>query len=99
MSTDARRLLWGNQDRAKWVVVAATFLVLFVVNGTVATYGVFITPIEAEFGWSRTTVSLTFTIYLLATATSGSPPRSRTPRPMCTSCPLTASSRTKTCTT
>lgn len=68
MWTDAGRSLWPEPERAKWIVVAATFVVLFTVNGTVATYGVFITPIEADFGWSRTTVSLTFTIYLLATA-------------------------------
>ena len=68
MATDAGRFLWGDTGRAKWVVVAATFIVLFTVNGPVTTYGVFITPIESDFGWSRTTISLTFTIHLLATA-------------------------------
>lgn len=68
MAADVGRLDLPGTGRAKWVVVAACFLVLFVVNGSVSTYGVFITPIEADFGWSRTTISLTFTIYLLATA-------------------------------
>lgn len=58
--------------RKKWLVVVASFCILFVVKGTVATYGVFISPIEADFGWSRTTISLTFSIYLVATAI-GSP--------------------------
>jgi MFS family permease len=59
---------WFSGGRAKWLVVLAGFCILFVVKGTVATYGVFIDPIESDFGWSRTTVSLTFAIYLLATA-------------------------------
>jgi MFS family permease len=68
MATSAERFDWLNRGRARWLVVAACFLILFVVKGTVSTYGVFITPIEADFGWSRTTISATFTIYLLATA-------------------------------
>lgn len=68
MATQSARDGLLPSGRTKWVVVAASFFVLFVVKGNVATYGNFITPIEGDFGWSRTTISLTFTIYLLATA-------------------------------
>jgi hypothetical protein len=45
MATSAERFGWLNRGRARWLVVAACFLILFVVKGTVSTYGVFITPI------------------------------------------------------
>ena len=55
-------------DRTKWLVVLASFATLLLVRGSIATYGNFIAPLEADFGWSRTTISLTFSVFLLATA-------------------------------
>lgn len=54
--------------RKRWLVVAASFLTLLLVRGTVATYGNFIAPIEADFGWSRTGISLTFALFLVMNA-------------------------------
>jgi sugar phosphate permease len=40
-----------------WVVAAVTFLALLVAAGLRSTPGVLIVPLEAEFGWSRATIS------------------------------------------
>ena len=40
-----------------WVVAAITFLTLLVAAGLRSTPGVLIVPLEAEFGWSRATIS------------------------------------------
>jgi sugar phosphate permease len=40
-----------------WVVLGATTLVLLTAGGVRAAIGVFVKPLEAEFGWSRTTLS------------------------------------------
>jgi len=40
-----------------WVVVAVTFLVMLVTAGAVGAPGVFIVPLETEFGWSRDQIS------------------------------------------
>ena len=40
-----------------WVVVAAVGLVLMFGSGIRASFGVFIKPIEAEFGWDRVSLS------------------------------------------
>ena len=40
-----------------WIVAAATFTVLLVTAGVRATPGVFMVPLETEFGWSRTVIS------------------------------------------
>ena len=36
-----------------WVVVAATFLTMLVTAGAVGAPGVFIVPLEQEFGWKH----------------------------------------------
>src|SRR5215510_10862160 len=40
-----------------WIVLAATSLVILTSGGVRATIGVFVKPLEAEFGWSRTALS------------------------------------------
>ncbi|WP_072395227.1 MFS transporter [Hyphomicrobium sp. CS1GBMeth3] len=40
-----------------WVVVAVTFLVMLVTAGAVGAPGVFIVPLEKEFGWQRDDIS------------------------------------------
>jgi sugar phosphate permease len=40
-----------------WVIAAATFVILLTTAGIRATPGVLMVPLEAEFGWSRTTIS------------------------------------------
>ena len=41
-----------------WIIAAVTFLVLMVGAGVRAVPGVFVVPLENEFGWSRATISL-----------------------------------------
>jgi hypothetical protein len=40
-----------------WIIAGLTFVVLIVTAGIRATPGVLMVPLEAEFGWSRTTIS------------------------------------------
>ena len=40
-----------------WVVAGVTFMTLLVAAGLRSTPGVLIVPLEAEFGWSRATIS------------------------------------------
>ncbi|WP_170302198.1 MFS transporter [Desulfosarcina widdelii] len=49
-----------------WYVVAAGFIILFCFAGSgFYSFGVFIKPLENEFGWSRSAIALTISIYLL----------------------------------
>ena len=41
-----------------WVVLGATAVVLLAASGVRSAFGVFIKPMEAEFGWDRTALSL-----------------------------------------
>lgn len=40
-----------------YVVVAASVLILVVMHGTSASFGVFFSPLQTQFGWSRATIS------------------------------------------
>jgi hypothetical protein len=40
-----------------WVVAAVTFVVLLITAAIRATPGLFLVPLEAEFGWGRTAIS------------------------------------------
>ncbi|HZU05051.1 MAG TPA: MFS transporter [Chloroflexota bacterium] len=40
-----------------WVVVAVTFLAIFVSSGVRSSFGVYVKPLEEEFGWDRAAVS------------------------------------------
>ena len=41
-----------------WIIAAVTFLILMVGAGVRAVPGVFVVPLESEFGWTRATISL-----------------------------------------
>ena len=61
--------MWGG-DRLRrlhygWIVAGVTFLTLLAAAGIRSTPGVLIIPLEKEFGWTRTTVSLAVSINLL----------------------------------
>src|ERR1700745_1316943 len=47
----------GSPIPYAWVVLATTTLVLLASGGVRAAIGVFVKPLEAEFGWSRTALS------------------------------------------
>jgi len=49
-----------------WYMVAVCFLLCFLFAGAgFYSFSIFIKPIEAEFGWSRSAISLTMSIYLV----------------------------------
>jgi MFS family permease len=48
-----------------WIVAGVTFLALLAAAGVRSSPSVFIVPIETEFGWTRTTVSIAIAINLL----------------------------------
>src|SRR5947209_6090985 len=54
-----------------WVVSVVTFLVLLVAAGVRTAPGVFIKPFEAEFGWSRGSISLAVAVSLFAYGLGG----------------------------
>jgi MFS family permease len=45
-----------------WLVLAAASLIMFMGTGTMFSFGVFLKPIQQEFGWPRAAVSATFAI-------------------------------------
>ncbi len=48
-----------------WIVFAVTFITLLAASGTRSTPAVLMVPLEAEFGWSRATISLAVSINLV----------------------------------
>jgi len=50
--THKSRIFYG------WYVLAASFLILFLSSGARFTIGIAFKPLIAEFGWSRSAVSL-----------------------------------------
>ncbi len=52
------------QSRA-WLVVAAGFLMVFILYGTYYCFGVFLKPMLAELGWTRTMISGALSLYML----------------------------------
>ncbi len=48
-----------------WIVAAITFLTLLAAAGIRATPGVLIVPLEAEFGWTRASISLAVSVNLI----------------------------------
>ena len=48
-----------------WIIVAVTFVAVIVIAGVRATPGVLIVPLEAEFHWSRATISFALGVNLL----------------------------------
>jgi MFS family permease len=47
-----------------WVVVAAAFSVLFLAYGLQFSYGVFVTPMAEELGWTRADTALPYSVYV-----------------------------------
>lgn len=53
-----------NQIHYGWIVLAAVAVVMFAGSGVRSSFGVFIRPMEEEFGWSRTELSLVASLSL-----------------------------------
>lgn len=60
-----RDLFWG------WYVVAGAFLLMALGYGARYSFGIFVQPLTADSGWSRSVVSLAATINLLVYAAAG----------------------------
>ena len=45
-----------------WVIAAITFVVMLITSGVRATPGLFMVPLEAEFGWSRAIISASIAV-------------------------------------
>jgi MFS family permease len=56
---------WRGRLFYGWIVVAVTFLTLLAAAGVRSAPGVLMVPLEREFGWTRTAVSLAVAINLL----------------------------------
>ncbi|MGE5703714.1 MAG: MFS transporter [Clostridia bacterium] len=54
-----------------WIVAGVTFFILLIGAGIRSTPGVLMVPLEEEFGWSRSTISLALAINLLLYGLSG----------------------------
>jgi MFS family permease len=54
-----------------WIVVVVTFLALLAAQAVRAAPGVIITPLESEFGWSRTEISLAISLSILTFGLGG----------------------------
>ncbi len=54
-----------------WVVVACTFIVLTAAYGVQFSYGVLMPEIQAETGWSRTSLSLVYAVYVFVYSALG----------------------------
>lgn len=55
-TTSTSRLFYG------WVVLAACFLTTMVASGTMMAFGVFITPLSDDMGWSHSALSFTYAL-------------------------------------
>lgn len=51
MQNSNQKLFYG------YIVVIASFFIIFLMHGSSSTYGVFFKPLQNEFGWSRTVIS------------------------------------------
>src|SRR6201992_3159498 len=54
-----------NKLHYAWIVLGVTFVCLLVSAATRATTSILIVPLEQEFGWSRTTISMAISVSIL----------------------------------
>ena len=62
MSMPGKRLYYG------WVIVAVGFCTMLLVQGSFASSGVLFAALTKEYGWSRATISLPFSVGLVGYA-------------------------------
>ncbi len=66
MANDETKVLFGKSIYYGWFILATSFYLLFIGYGMRHTFGIFFKPILAEFQFDRATLSLAFSINLLA---------------------------------
>ena len=59
--------MFEDNSKKRWTVLAGA-LIVQVILGTVYAFSVFVTPLEQEFGWDRTTTQLAFSFALVTFA-------------------------------
>jgi len=52
----------GTKLHYAWIVALVTFVVMLITSGVRATPGLFMVPLEAEFGWSRAVISASIAV-------------------------------------
>jgi MFS family permease len=62
---------YSSEPNYGWVMVAVTFVLTGLAFGGMASVGVFLKPLVAEFGWSRGAVSAGYTTIALSSAATG----------------------------
>jgi MFS family permease len=65
------RPAWTGRLHYAWVVVATVAVVALAASGVRSAFGVFIKPMEAEFGWDRTALSLVASLSFLFNGAAG----------------------------
>jgi MFS family permease len=54
-----------------YVILTASFFILMILGGVVSSFGLFLKPVLAEFGWSRATISSAFSLTFILFGISG----------------------------
>lgn len=52
----------GSRIHYAWVIAAVTFVIMLITSGVRATPGLFMIPLESEFGWSRAIISASIAV-------------------------------------
>ena len=60
-----RNTIEVSRVRYAWVVAAVTCLALMAVAGVRSSFGVFVQPLQQEFGWDRSAISVTAVLSML----------------------------------
>lgn len=55
-------------SRYRWVILATGFTVMFLTGGSRFSFGLVLIPMTEELGWSRSTLTLAFTVFMAAGA-------------------------------
>jgi sugar phosphate permease len=63
--TDMTRYKPQNRIFYGWILVASIWLIVVVSSGIFISFGVFLNPLLQSFGWTRATVSLAYSIFML----------------------------------
>jgi sugar phosphate permease len=58
----SRLPVFGSRIHYSWVIAAVTFVIMLITAGVRATPGLFMVPLESEFGWSRAIISASIAV-------------------------------------
>ncbi len=70
-SCDAIAEIMAKRVHYAWVIIAITVVALMASSGLRSTFGVFIKPLEQEFGWGRTALSIVASLSLFIYGAAG----------------------------